>query len=271
LKFAHLSDRSLIEVSGDDAEHFLENLVTCKVEGLGNSDAAFGGLLTPQGKILFDFFILRQDSTYFLDVARDLSLDLLKRLTFYKLRAKVTLEEKKDMNVTAFWGETQVPGSMQFPDPRHAKMGLRDYSNREPEGQPGNYDDHRIAVGVPQGGQDFQYGEAYPHEVLMDQFGGVDFKKGCYVGQEVVSRMQHRGTAKKRIIPVTGNSALPQPGTAVSADGKPAGTLGSVSGNKGLALLRLDRIASANTVLCGETEIQPGLQNWVSFQMPGKE
>ena len=115
---------------------------------------------------------------------------------------------------------------------------------------------------------DYEYGNAYPHETLMDQFGGVDFKKGCYVGQEVVSRMQHRGTAKKRIIHVSAATVLPATGTEILADGKPAGTLGSVDGQKGLAMLRLDRIANAETVVAENVKLGLKIPEWVNFTMP---
>ena len=268
MNFEHLKNRSLIEISGEGAETFLDNIVTCKVVELAKGEASFGALLTPQGKILFDFFLIKTDKGYLIDVLEPLMEDFIKRLTFYRLRAKVSIEPQPDLNVYAIWDDSPRSSSLTIQDPRLAEMGSRIYSAQTPEGKEADYTHHRISMGIPQGGSDFDYGDAYPHEVLMDQFGGIDFKKGCYVGQEVISRMQHRGTAKKRVIMVMAEDTLPSPGTAITADGKPAGTLGSVSGNQGLALLRLDRVAKAEKLLAEKTELQTKIQNWVNFTMP---
>lgn len=271
MKFSPMPERSLIKISGEDAEHFLDNLITCKVVGLETGQASFGALLTPQGKIMFDFFLVKQSDSYLIDVISYLAEDLVKRLTFYRLRAKVTLELIPQAKVFAIWDTNNTPEDLQINDPRLSAMGLRDYSGNEPQGEAADYNVHRLANGMPQGGSDFQYGDGYPHEVQMDQFGGVDFKKGCYVGQEVVSRMQHRGTTKKRIIMVEGETDLPASGTAIAADEKPAGTLGTAIAKTGLALLRLDRIAKAQSIMAGDTQIKFSLQEWVNFEMPGKE
>jgi folate-binding protein YgfZ len=271
VKFAPLNDRSLINVSGEEAESFLDNILTCKVIGLEEDQASFGALLTPQGKILFDFFLIKKDDGFVFDIATSLAEDFTKRLTFYRLRAKVTIEPQPELSVFALWGGENPNAEKQVADPRLKNMGWRDYSGTKPNCEGADYTEHRINNAMPQGGLDFDYGDAYPHEVLMDQFGGVDFKKGCYVGQEVVSRMQHRGTAKKRIIIVESKDPLPATSTPITADGKPAGTLGSVSGNIGLAMLRLDRIAKAETILADKTAVTPRLPNWVNFKMPETE
>ena len=268
LKFAPLNDRSLIKISGEEAESFLDNILTCKVIGLEENEASFGALLTPQGKILFDFFLIKKDASFVFDIATNLAEDFTKRLTFYRLRAKVTIEAQPEIIVHAMWDNANTNPEISVLDPRLEAMGWRDYSGKTPDGEKADYTTHRINNGIPEGGTDFDYGDAYPHEVLMDQFGGVDFKKGCYVGQEVVSRMQHRGTAKKRIIIVKSKDQLPAPKIAITADGKTAGTLGSISGSIGLAMLRLDRIAKAETILAGEIELKSQLPNWVNFKMP---
>ena len=268
LKFTPLNDRSLIKVSGEEAESFLDNILTCKVIDLEENEASFGALLTPQGKILFDFFLIKKNDGFVFDIATSLADDFTKRLTFYRLRAKVSIEPQSEITVNSIWDDDTINKQEAILDPRLKTMGWRDYSGKTPEGEAADYISHRINNGIPQGGHDFNYGDAYPHEVLMDQFGGVDFKKGCYVGQEVVSRMQHRGTAKKRIIIVKSKGQLPASGTTITADGKPAGTLGSVSGYIGLAMLRLDRIAKADTILADEIKLTAQLPNWVNFTMP---
>ena len=264
--FQHLKNRRLLSLSGEDAETFLDNLVTCNVLALDKGDSTFGALLTPQGKILFDFFLSRTSDEYIVDADSELADELAKRLTFYRLRAKVDIQPVDDtLQVFACWGEKPDKG---YKDIRHAQAGWRVYSSVTPDGEVSDYIFHCIQLGIPNGGADFSYGDAYPHEVLMDQFGGVDFKKGCYVGQEVVSRMQHRGTAKKRIIHIKGDAPLPPAGTAILGDGKPAGTIGSISGNQGLALLRLDRTAKADALEADGISLKASIQNWVNFNWP---
>ena len=277
VSFAALTDRVLVRVSGDDAAHFLQGLVTCDVEHLQAGQAAFGALLSPQGKVLFDFFVIGSIEGYLIDIAASLEEDFIRRLTFYKLRAKVEIGPMdKRTSVHAAWGgDPGIVDGICVPDPRLPAMGQRLYCRHSPEGETGNYHAHRIAIGMPQGGQDYVYGDVFPHEVLMDQFGGVDFAKGCYVGQEVVSRMQHRGTARSRIIKVSADAPLPSFSTDILAGGKTAGTMGSSHGKTGLAMVRLDRVAKAmaqgEMVTAGSLAITPQLQDWVKFTWPQQE
>lgn len=295
---AHLTDRGLLQVAGDDAADFLQGLVTNDVEKLTAGQAAYAGLLTPQGKILFDFFILCRPGGYLIDVASGKAAELSKRLGFYKLRAKVEIENKSDaMAVLAQWGGNcgAAAASVCFADPRlagmganmRANMGLRIFAPLEAldstikdllaasNGACADevaYHAHRIALGVPEGGKDFAFGEAYPQDACMDQLHGVDFEKGCYVGQEVVSRMHHRGSARKRMVPVRGKKALPPPGTEIRAGTALIGTLGSTSGAKGIALLRLDRAATAigkgDAITAADTVIKLVQPAWGSFDVP---
>lgn len=264
-----LKERALIEISGADAEHFLDNLITCQVAGLDADDARFGALLTPQGKILFDFFLLKTADGFLIEVAADLAPELEKRLTFYRLRAKVEIIAKLDLQVAVASSETLGGSLHAFSDPRHSALGFRHYGQfDELSSDEGPYHELRIQNCVAEGGIDYAYSDAYPHETLMDQFAGVDFKKGCYVGQEVISRMQHRGTTKKRVMLVEGSAELPPTGTPVSADGKPAGMLGTVSGKRGLAVLRLDRVQSADLLEAESVGLSASLPDWVNFTWP---
>ena len=274
MKLARLDDRALIRVSGPDALHFLQNLVTGEVEDMAEGDLSFAALLTPQGKILFDFMVVRENGACLLDVAADRADELAKRLAFYKLRAKVDVVKLADgTEVMAAWdhGQERIDGK---PDPRLAAMGVRLYgqSLAQPDASLADYHRHRIGLGVPAGGLDFGWGEAFPHEALMDRIGGVDFRKGCYVGQEVVSRMQHRGTARSRIIRVTGDGALPAAGTTVEAGGKTMGTMGSSAGTQGLALLRLDRVAAAraagDALSAAGVTLEAEIQSWAGLDWP---
>jgi tRNA-modifying protein YgfZ len=250
-----LADRGVLRVSGPQAETFLQDLVSNDVTALPSGEARYAALLTPQGKILFDMIIAaagENDARVFLlDCAREQAADLAKRLGFYKLRAKVTIEDQSDeIAVLAYLdGAPQIDG-MVVRDPRSDALGYRAYVAREKasaiETHASAYEARRIEAGVPRGGVDFTYGDAFPHEANFDRTNGVDFGKGCYIGQEVVSRMQHRGTARKRIVPVAFSGDAPPPGTQIKAGETPIGTMGSSAGGRGLAMVRVDRVAEAN-------------------------
>jgi folate-binding protein YgfZ len=277
---ALLHDRGVVLVEGQDAGTFLDGLVTCDIDRVTPDQARFGALLTPQGKILFDFIIaVDPEGRYWLDVARDKAADLVKRLGFYKLRAKVSVTDRSDgMAVTAGWGDAAKPaGALAYQDPRLPALGWRTIepaAAARSGGEPAAYEAHRIALGVPEGGRDFAYGDAFPHETLMDQLAGVDFDKGCYVGQEVVSRMQHRGTARTRIVPLDyAEGAAAEPGTEVTAGERAIGTTGSAAGARGLATIRLDRakdaIGAGETIRAGGRPVRIGKPDWIRFEVPG--
>ena len=209
-KAAMLEDRGVISVSGADATSFLQGLLTNDVERLGPSEARYAALLTPQGKILFDMIVVRapgEEPSYLIDCAAAQAADLAKRLGFYKLRAKVAVADvSADRAVVAFWGDESpsVAEGLLYADPRDPRLGWRAILPRPIAAAIGSehvdeYEGLRIAVGAPKGGLDFAYADAFPHDANFDLLHGVDFDKGCYVGQEVVSRMKHRGTARKRV------------------------------------------------------------------------
>ena len=265
-----LSDRAVLSVSGAEARDFLQGLVTCDMAKVSASAPAFGALLTPQGKILFDFIVVQDGERFLLDTAREKAADLLKRLGFYRLRAKVELADlsaeakgEDALAVVALFGDAPAPpaGAIVFDDPRAAGLGQRAIlavgvarvfgpDAREV------YEAHRIACGVPAGGLDFAYGDAFPHEANMDLLHGVAFDKGCYVGQEVVSRMQHRGLVRKRVVKVAleGEAA---PGAEIRAGDMAVGVLGGVQQGQGLATVRLDRAedAKGQTMMAGEAKV----------------
>lgn len=262
MKAAFLPDRGVVKVAGEDARNFLNGLVTTDVTQLAPGSGRFGALLTPQGKITVDFLVTEAPAGhgggFLLDCPRALAQPLADKLGFYKLRAKVTVENLSDnLGVIAAWdGELAVKPDLGFADPRDGALGWRILAPQELAQKVADligadlvdsaaYEAHRIATGVPRGGLDFIYGDAFPHETNMDRLHGVDFDKGCYVGQEVVSRMQHRGTARTRTVRVMLESAPPEAGTAILAGDKPVGTMGSASGESGLALIRTDRVADA--------------------------
>jgi folate-binding protein YgfZ len=262
MKAAFLPDRGVVKVSGEGARDFLNGLVTTDVTPLRPGLGRFGALLTPQGKIIVDFLITEAPSGhgggFLIDCPRALAQALADKLGFYKLRAKVAVENLSDgLGVLAAWdGDVAMTPDLAFADPRNAALGWRILAPEELAPKVADligadlvespaYDAHRIASGVPRGGLDFMYGDAFPHETNMDRLHGVDFDKGCYVGQEVVSRMQHRGTARTRTIRVILDGPAPEPGASILAGDKPVGTMGSAADHDGLALIRTDRAADA--------------------------
>jgi hypothetical protein len=277
-----LAERRVLRVAGPEARGFLQNLLTCDLDDVDAEGAGYGALLTPQGKILFDFLIFAEGDAYLLDTHVSGAADLAKRLGFYKLRAKVEIADvSDDHQVLAVWGDDWPSdfSGIAVPDPRLAAFGMRILAKAGTElpagfgqGDDGAYHARRVAFALPEAPHDFQPGEAFPHDADMDDLNGVAFDKGCFVGQEVVSRMQHRGTARRRIVRVEGDAPLPAPGSPVTAGGKAAGTLGTTDGARGLALVRLDRVQGARgrgePVLAGEVAIEAQLPDWARFTWP---
>jgi folate-binding protein YgfZ len=243
-------------VSGAEATVFLQGLLTNDVERLEPGEARYGALLTPQGKILFDMIVVRtpdgDDPSYLIDCAAAQAADLARRLGFYRLRAKVAIADvSADRAVAAFWGDERPSiDGLLYADPRDPRLGWRAIVPRPAAAAVGlehlnEYEGLRIAVGAPKGGLDFAYADAFPHDANFDRLNGVDFDKGCYVGQEVVSRMKHRGAARKRVARVKLAGPAPAPGTPVMDGELAVGALGSSSGREALAMLRIDRAEEA--------------------------
>jgi len=249
-----LLDRAVLRVAGAEAHKLLQGVITNDLDKAKDGAAIHAGLLTPQGKILFDFFLVAEGDGFLIEAAKDKVAELVKRLGFYKLRAQVEIAEAPEFTVAVAWGGApDVPeGALDFADPRLPEMGTRVLLPAGAdiaalgcaETREGDYHAMRIKLGVPEGGRDYAFGDTFPHEALFDQLNGVDFKKGCFVGQEVVARMQHRGTTRKRVVPVEGDAPL-KSGAEIDAAGLPVGPIGSVAGAFGLALLRLDRAEEA--------------------------
>ncbi|GEO84498.1 MULTISPECIES: YgfZ/GcvT domain-containing protein [Alphaproteobacteria] len=269
---ALLPDRALIRVSGTDAEHFLHNLVTTDIANLPQGEAWPGALLTPQGKVLFDFLVWRDGAAFILDTSNDQRDALIKRLSMYKLRAAVEIAPVDATGMTVAWGEDADTGGLI--DHRFACAGVRVTRKAGGSAETGSQAYHalRVLAGIAESGSDFALQDAFPHDILFDLTGGVSFKKGCYVGQEVVSRMQHRGTARRRVVLVTAESDLPPSGTEINAGGKPVGALGTVAGNRALAIVRIDRtgeaLATGRPILAGDTPVGVALPGWSGLAFP---
>ena len=219
MKAALLPDRGVLKVAGEPARGFLNGLLTADIDRVTPARACFAALLTPQGKIVADCIVAEAPAEdgggFFLDVPRALAVTLVDKLNFYKLRAKLIIEDLSEvLGVLAAWdGQADTDYGLAYADPRLPALGMRVMLPPHLAAQAAadlgaelvdaaEYEARRIALGIPRGGLDFIYGDAFPHETDMDQLNGVDFEKGCYVGQEVVSRIEHRGSARTRIVPV---------------------------------------------------------------------
>jgi tRNA-modifying protein YgfZ len=302
MKSAVLPERGVVKVVGDDARKFLHGLVTADVLDLKPGEARFCALLTPQGKIIADFLVTEAPASagggFFLDVERAQIAILIDKLNLYKLRAKVIAEDLSDvLGVLAAWNGIARPGSLPaaneageaiglgYEDPRLPALGLRAIlpPHRAAAAaaalgaelaDAAAYEAHRIALGIPRGGLDFAYGDAFPHEADMDQLGGIDFQKGCYIGQEVVSRMEHRGTARSRAVPIAYDGVAPERAAPVVAGDRTLGVMGSTAAGRGIALLRLDRVAdvlaNAETLTAAGVPVHPIKPDWAKFTFPGE-
>jgi folate-binding protein YgfZ len=291
MQVALLPDRGVVKVAGDDARGFLNGLVTNDMAKVAPGKPRFAALLTPQGKIIVDFIVAEAPSNdgggFFLDCPRALASALVEKLNFYKLRAKVICEDLSSvLGVMAIWdGTAESEYGLSYPDPRLPALGSRimlpPHLAEEAAADLGAmlagadaYEAHRIALGVPRGGLVFIYGDTFSHEADMDQLNGVDFGKGCYVGQEVVSRVEHRASARSRVVPIVYDEFAPSSGLPVMAGDRQIGTLGSTAKGHGLALMRLDRIgdalAAGATIEAGGIAIRAVKPAWAKFDWPGE-
>lgn len=251
-----LDDRAVIAVSGVEARDFLQGLVTADVTACVKDCALYAALLTPQGKILFEFFIVPETENRFLiDCASARMADLVKRLSMYRLRAKVEIAPQPELAVAAAWeddGSTpHMPvGTMSFADPRLSGLGVRMIAARDILARAtstfarGDYMGHRLGLGVPDSA-DLPPDSVFALDSGLEELNGVSFKKGCYVGQEVTARMKHRATARRRFVVAESADGLPPAGTPLQSEGREMGTLASGDANRALALVRLDRLEEA--------------------------
>jgi len=279
----NLSNRALVHITGEDAEKFVQAVITTNLDKLGADDLKPGALLAPQGKILFDFVVSRIENGLRFDLPASIAADFVKRMTLYRLRAKAEITQSPESLVSVCW----VNDSTSSESDSINRSGKRD--TRFPEelnvtriyGQAGEISDEsawialRAEYGIAEGEADFAYNDVFPHDVNFDQTGGVTFPKGCFIGQEVVSRMQHRGTPRRRVLIAKSDKPLPAMGTPVTVGGRDIGTLGSSSGRIGLALVRIDRVKDAidsgTPILAGEIEIRLELPPHVRFAFPTAE
>jgi folate-binding protein YgfZ len=257
-----LDDRAVLVVSGGDAGTFLNGLVTVSTLDVPEGENRYGALLTPQGKIVADMILTRIEDGFLIDCAASIAPSLLKRLRMFKLRAAVAIGERSDLGVTAFEG---------LPDPRSPLAPSRRIAARAANaGDVAAYHAARIAAGVAEQGADFAAEEVFPADINMDLVGGIDFRKGCFVGQEVVSRMKRRGTARRRTLKAAFAADMSAP-APVLANGFEIGLLTSVSGGGGLARVRIDRMAEAmdknEEITAGGHPIRLDEPSWLAAEL----
>ena len=285
-----LEGRGVLKIEGPDVRPYLQGLVSNDVDMVSAERTVWAALLTPQGKFLHEFIIFQPEPEVFLlDCEAARIEDLIRRLSIYKLRSKVALSDARgDFAVLGLFGESileklglpaepgharDLAGGIVTVEPRLPPLGARALVPRagvskwiEATGfAPGSLDDYdrlRIALGVPDGSRDMEVEKATLLENGFDELQGVDWNKGCYMGQELTARTKYRGLVKKRLLPVALDGAAPAPGTQVLCDGKDAGTLHSAAGDMALALLRLEHLEG--TLTAGEARLNPRPPDWYS-------
>ena len=266
-----LEDRAVIAVTGPEARPFLQGLITNDIEKVAPGQAIYAALLTPQGKILFDFLIVEGDGALLIDCARDSRDALVKRLSMYRLRAKVQIEPREQLVVMAGLSGAPASRGITFADPRLAALGHRSIGAQAEmpaaDGNAAHYLDHRLALAVPEG-TDFGSDRIFALDADLDELHAIDFDKGCYVGQELTARMKHRGTARKRLLPVAtvDGGPLSDRDRSVTANGQALGEIVSVHGARGFALIRLDRLAEAGgaALEAGGKTVRVAKPEWLS-------
>ena len=260
-----LDDRAVIAVSGPEARDFLQGLITNDIKRVTPETTAYAALLTPQGKILFDFLIIERDGALLIDAPTAARDALAKRLTLYRLRAKVEIAPRDDLAVV--WTGNADAVAPFVRDPRHPGLGFRAVMLKADAPSVSGADafrELRLKLGVPEG-HDFGQDKIFALDSDLDELHGVAFDKGCYVGQELTARMKHRGTARKRLLPIVASATLPDPEVPITADGREVGMLQSVYGAQGFALLRLDRLEEADgaTLSADDVTVQITKPDWL--------
>jgi hypothetical protein len=285
-RWTRLTDRAVLEVTGADALTLLQGLVSNDLARLTTEPAVYAALLTPQGKYLFDFLVFARDDGVWLDVEAARLDELVRRLSLYRLRAAATFTRRDELAVYALFGDAAPAADgaeIDVVDPRLGALGRRIIgapATVEPAlaaiAAPApfaDFDRHRLALGVPDGSRDLEPDKALLLENGFVELNGVDFAKGCFVGQELTARMRYRGTVRKRLVPVM-LDGIAAPGAPIRAGDVDVGELRSVQGEQGLALIRLDRWEKAKTAgepLQTETAVvSPRVPDWLDLTFASK-
>ncbi len=294
--FVLLDDRGILAVGGPDRRSFLQGLVSNDVGKVSVAQARYAAFLTAQGKYLHDFMMIEQDEAILIDGEVARLPDLKRRLSIYRLRAEVTITERPDLAVAAIFGPDaiaalQLPaepaaartfgGGIAFTDPRLLALGVRCILPRENArhalAQAGfaetgfdAYDRWRLSLGIADGSRDLAIEKSILLEAGFDELNGVDWNKGCYIGQELTARTKYRGLIKRRLVPVTISGPQPPPGTIICAEGREVGEMRSSRDGRGLALLRIDALPDGRTLTAGEAVILPERPQWMRLSETDK-
>ena len=260
---ALLPDRSVIEVGGEDRETFLQGLVSNDVSQVAPGQSVWAALLTPQGKWLADFFIFADGNRLLLDCERAQAAELLKRLSRFRLRARVTLRVADELSVYAAWSGAPPPAPIAAQDPRLPEAGWRLLAATPlpTTALEIDWDRHRLALGLPDGSRDLEAEKSVLLEAGFDELHGVSWSNGCYLGQELTARTKYRGLVKRRLVPVTVSGTIPEPGTPVLRGDVEVGTMRSGRGQQGLAVLRIE--ALHDTLSCAAATLTPHIPTWM--------
>ena len=239
-----LSNRSVLSVNGAGAEKFLQGIITCNVEKISNNSSSYGAILTPQGKLLYDFIIYRKNKDFFIDTSKLVTNDLVKLLSMYKLRSEVNINEENNLSV--FVSINNKIKNISNIDPRLEELGTREILNSDNElciTDQSSYEKEKINLGIAEIGSDIKPGEIFPMEANIDYLKGIDFKKGCFIGQEVSSRMYRKGNAKKRIVTFRSNDNFTNNEEIVYND-RIIGRMINKIDDCGIALIKIETITN---------------------------
>ena len=288
--FCSLDDRKIISLKGPDTIDFLQGLVSCDVKKVSETQAAYGAFLTPQGKFLFDFFITSFGDELLLDCEADRIEDFCRRLNLFKLRSNVEIRIIDELEVIALIGRDslklceleeilgftkQIDGGVLYSDPRHLDIGGRGVISKSflvetmpkliPETEKKNYHHLRISLGIPDGSNDIKVEQSTLLECGFEELNGVDFDKGCYMGQELTARTKYRGLIKKRLMPIEISGTPPELGSEIVQQGKTVGEIRSTISDKGIALIKLEALEKKEELLASGTVVKPLKPSWVNF------
>ena len=287
--FALRPDRAVVRVTGGEAAEFLQGLISQDANKITPDQAGYGALLTPQGKFLHDLFLTRTVDGVLLECETKRRDDLVTRLKRYRLRAKIDIAPDDDLAVGVVWGAdalarldlAEAPGSARsdadqtiYVDPRLSALGARILASSANLAAPDfastsdcqAFRAHRLALGVPEGSDDILVDRGFLLENGFDELNGVDWQKGCYVGQELTARTKYRGLVKRRLMPVQIDGVPPEPGDKIEAGGRDAGEIRSVAGDWALALIRLDAWRDGGAMTSGDARITPKKPEWAAFK-----